>query len=52
MYKEKENKTGEEIYNLFKDKEVFAFLKESYDMLYTQGKDYIVETISEFIINN
>ena len=51
VYKEKEDKTGKEIYNLFKEHDVFAFLEEHYDVLHTQGKAYIVETITDFIEN-
>ena len=52
IYKEEKNKAGEEIYNLFKEKKVFDFLKDCYDILHTQGDSYIIESISEFIKNN
>jgi hypothetical protein len=31
---------------------VFQYLTDGYDVLHTQGKDYIVRDIDEFILNH
>ncbi|MCF0238774.1 MAG: DUF3791 domain-containing protein [Sphaerochaetaceae bacterium] len=49
MYAEKYNKSGLEIALLFEDKGVFDYLNKGYDMLHTQGKNYIVFEIEKFL---
>lgn len=40
---------GRDVANLFSQKKVLDFLGEHYDILHTQGKAYIIETIEDFI---
>jgi len=37
---------------LFRQTGVFQYLVEGYDVLHTQGKDYIIADIEDFINNN
>ena len=37
---------------LFRQTDVFQYLTEGYDVLHTQGKDYIVADIEDFINNH
>ena len=43
------NKTAEETLILFKKFNVFEFLNQTYEILHTQGEDYIVEEIDLLI---
>ena len=48
-YAAKNNLNGCDVANYFAQKEVLDFLGEHYEILHTQGKSYILETISDFI---
>lgn len=40
---------GRDVANDFAKKKVLDFLEEHYEILHTQGKSYILETIADFI---
>lgn len=40
---------GEEAYNLFEKYGLFKYLTDGYDVLHTQGEDYIINDICEYI---
>lgn len=42
---------GKEVANLFSESGVMDFLLENYDLLHTQGKDYILSEIQLFLEN-
>ncbi|MDF1548414.1 MAG: DUF3791 domain-containing protein [Bacteroidales bacterium] len=48
-YRNKHEMTGNEVYVVFKDYNVFDFLQSSYDLLHTQSIDYVVAEIDEYI---
>lgn len=48
-YKVKHDMKGKDTANLFKESGVINFLVNGYDMLHTQGKDYIIEEIEIFL---
>ena len=48
-YKVKHHMKGKDTANLFKESGVINFLIDGYDMLHTQGKDYIIEEIEIFL---
>ena len=48
-YAAEKNLNGRDVANLFSQKKVLDFLGEHYDILHTQGKAYIIETIEDFI---
>ena len=50
-FKLKENLTATEVLLLFSKYSVFDFLDETFEMLHTQDKAYIVDSISVFIKN-
>ena len=50
-FKHKENLTATEVLLLFSKHSVFDFLDETFDVLHTQDKAYIVDSISVFIKN-
>jgi hypothetical protein len=50
-FKIKHNMKGKDVANLFKKSEVLLFLTEGYEILHTQGKDYIIEEIDIFLKN-
>jgi hypothetical protein len=50
-FKIKHNMKGRDVANLFKKSQVIQFLTEGYEMLHTQGKDYIIEEIDIFLKN-
>ena len=50
-YKEKENLSGEYVYDLFNEYGVVDYLEKGYDVLHTQGKDWILEDIDRFLSN-
>ena len=50
-YKEKENLSGEYVYDLFNEYGVVDYLEKGYDVLHTQGKDWILEDIDKFLCN-
>ena len=41
--------SGRDVANDFEQKKVLDFLGEHYEILHTQGKSYILETIADFI---
>ena len=51
-YKEKDNQSGADVYNLFKEKGVLEYLRDGYDVLHTQGMYYLIDDIAEFIENH
>lgn len=50
-YKVTYNMNGKEVYDLFVKYGVFDYLEKSYDMLHTQGKDYIINEVHSYIEN-
>ena len=48
-YKAISNKTGIEALNDFKQTNVFDYLESGYDVLHTQGKEYILADIKEYL---
>ena len=48
-YAAEKNLNGRDVANLFSQNKVLDFLGEHYDILHTQGKAYIIETIEDFI---
>ena len=50
-YKGKENLSGEYVYDLFNEYGVVDYLEKGYDVLHTQGKDWILEDIDKFLCN-
>lgn len=48
-YKEKERLISKEIFKLFEDYKVLDYLKEGYDILHTQGKEWLMNDIDEFL---
>ena len=40
-----------EVYNLFKEYGLFDYLKDGYDVLHTQGQDYIINDIEIYLEN-
>ena len=49
LYKYKEKLTGKQVYELFEKYGVFDYLKEGYDVLHTQGSDWLMNEIDEFL---
>ncbi|MBN2745451.1 MAG: DUF3791 domain-containing protein [Bacteroidales bacterium] len=50
-YRIEMNISGYMALNQFRKFNVFSFLKESFECLHTQSKDYLVSEIKEFIEN-
>lgn len=48
-YAAAKNLNGRDVANLFSQKKVLDFLEEHYEILHTQGRPYIIETIEDFI---
>lgn len=48
-YKVKHGMKGKDAANLFKESGLIDFLIDGYDMLHTQGKEYIIEEIDMFL---
>ena len=48
-YAAKNDLNGRDVANDFAQKNVLDFLSEHYEILHTQGKSYILETIADFI---
>jgi hypothetical protein len=40
---------GRDVANMFSEKKVLDFLSSHYEILHTQGKSYIIETIEDFV---
>lgn len=51
-YKQTGNLSGKEIYQLFKEKEVYTFLENNFEVLHTQSKNYIIDEIKNYIKNS
>lgn len=49
LYKYKEKLTGKQVYELFETYGVFDYLQEGYDVLHTQGSDWLMNDIDEFL---
>lgn len=49
QYKEKHQISGMEALQLFDRNDVLPYLQECYEPLHTQGADYIVDDIDEYI---
>ncbi|MBY7024795.1 DUF3791 domain-containing protein [Clostridium botulinum] len=50
-FKIKHSMSGKDVANLFKASGVLEFIINGYDMLHTQGKEYILEEIEIFLRN-
>lgn len=50
-FKVKHSMDGKEVAILFKQSEALKFIKNGYEMLHTQGKEYILEEIEIFLKN-
>ncbi|MDR1585459.1 MAG: DUF3791 domain-containing protein [Prevotellaceae bacterium] len=50
-YKDYIHQSTEEVLTLFSTRRVLLFLQENYDVLHTQGKEYIMEEIKGFLEN-
>jgi uncharacterized protein DUF3791 len=50
-FKVKYSMKGKEVANLFSESGVIDFLMEGYDLLHTQGKEYILSEIKIFLEN-
>lgn len=50
-FKVKHQMKGNEVANLFKESNTLIFLKDGYEMLHTQGKEYIIEEIEIYLKN-
>lgn len=48
-FKVKYKKKGKEVASLFDESGVIDFLVDGYDILHTQGKDYIIEEIEIYL---
>lgn len=49
IYKHKEKITGKEVYDLFEKYGLFEYLHDGYDMLHTQGSEWLIKDIDEYI---
>lgn len=50
-FKVKHRMKGNDVANLFKESNTLIFLKDGYEMLHTQGKEYIIEEIEIYLKN-
>lgn len=50
-YRVEEELTAEEVLFLFYKYAVFSFLEDTFEVLHTQGKDYIIDSIRVYIKN-
>lgn len=48
-YKEKERLTGKQVFKLFNEYGVLDYLSDGYEVLHTQGKEWIMNDIDEFL---
>lgn len=51
-YKERVSLSGKEVYDLFDKYGVIDYLENGYDVLHTQGKDWLMNDIDLFLKNN
>ena len=49
VYKEEHNLSGKEVYDLFEKYGVLKYLCDGYDMLHTQGDEWLMNDINEFL---
>ena len=49
-FKSYKNLTGKQVYKLFREHGVFDHLEEFYDVLHTQGHQYINHDIEDFLL--
>lgn len=49
MYKAENELSGEEAYKIFEKYGVLKYLQEGYEVLHTQGKEWLVNEIKEFL---
>ena len=49
IFKLKYNLSGKKVYNLFDKYKVFDYLEEGYDRLHTQGEEWLINDIKEFL---
>lgn len=50
-YKREKNLSGSEIYDLFDQYGVLDYLENGYDVLHTQGKEWLMKDIDEYLKN-
>lgn len=50
-FKVKHEMSGKDVAALFRESQVINFLKEGYEILHTQGKDYIIDEIEIYLKN-
>lgn len=50
-YKERKGLTGKEMYDIFEEYKVFDYLEKGFDVLHTQGKEWIMEDIDVYLRN-
>ena len=50
-YKQKVKLTGKEVYELFEKYELFDYLYNGYDVLHTQGDEWLMKDIDEYLKN-
>ncbi|GHT33741.1 hypothetical protein FACS189434_08650 [Bacteroidia bacterium] len=50
-YKNAKELSGEEVYRIFNENGVLDFLNDNFSLLHTFGKEYVLDTIDEFIQN-
>lgn len=48
-FKQYHNLSGKEVYNIFEKYDVIEYLSNGYDLLHTQGKQWIMNDIDEFL---
>lgn len=51
-YKERKSMSGKEVYDLFDKYGVIDYLESGYDVLHTQGKEWLMNGIDLFLKNN
>ena len=50
-YKAEFNLNGKKIYEIFEKHGVFDYLRDGYDMLHTQGKEWLMNDITQYFKN-
>ena len=48
-YKTRYNLNGKEVYDLFNKYNLFDYLENGYEVLHTQGKEYIINDICDYL---
>ena len=49
IFKEKKDMSGKDVHELFEKNGVLKYLHDGYDVLHTQGEDWIINDIEEFL---